>query len=98
MAAYEYSCVESTLSRILSPLQSAQLMDKVSLLMATSVDAQSIQYMADRIRFFSFIILDREMSRSAVAIWQTLPCSSDMSHIFTLGSSGVGPDFAPTYM
>lgn len=67
MAAFEYSSVETTLSRILSPLQSAQLMDKVALLMATSVEAQSIQFMSDRIRFFSFLVLDKDMSRQAPA-------------------------------
>ena len=63
-AAFEYCTTETTLSRILSPMQSAHLMDKVSMLLATNkVDPDSVRYMADRVRVFGYIVLDPELSR-----------------------------------
>lgn len=62
-AAFEYSTTETMLSRILSPIQSAHLMDKVSMLLMTKVDVESVRYMADRVRVFGYIVLDPELSR-----------------------------------
>lgn len=62
-AAFEYCTTETMLSRILSPIQSAHLMDKVSMLLTTKADPESVRYMADRVRVFGYIVLDPELSR-----------------------------------